>query len=625
MSTAPLDVAVTKTGLRIETGTGWLLERSRAEIHTDRGVSRPGGTKRPALGLVHTFHVEHLNRGAFEVFQTLKNPVRRRCGLRQVVMLDGRLRVEGAGWRVFHSELFKVESYFDGFSQFTGDLFGPLPGTTGEYGLSEDTPFPGIAFTHPERGTVLMATLTQARCKPVWRLQSAPGGAELTALDAFTGIPAIPLGAGETFESERWVVLFVKGGVEDAIERYYDLLSRRHHFYGPDSVLRDEVVWGSWNYNYRPGGHGDIDHKYIVANARALTKLHKRARWIMIDAGYQIPKPDMANSCDFICLEIFDPDTPTPHHPKRFPKGMVHTASEIRRAGAKPAIWLSPRVHADGRVASREPEWLLRVKGGREFWRGGGYLDYSIPEVREYTRNVWESVFLDWGYDGLKLDFWTPAFEPPDLRFRNKDKTAIELRNLFLQDIREFVPEGGYLLTCCVVNAGNPFLGLYADSSRMGQDMGDGEWRAVIDAALWASVANLFYDNRCLLPDPDSIGWHPDLKEAENRIWATAALMTGGMCELGGDLTRLTPEARRFLTSVCERFGPAERSRSNVCQVLGPASRWSLTRPGGDYEALLNWRPLPLLLPQASRKKDLWTGEPVGRRLPPHGARLWRG
>ncbi|MDA0991084.1 MAG: alpha-galactosidase, partial [Verrucomicrobia bacterium] len=423
----------------------------------------------------------------------------------------------------------------------------------------------------------------------------------------------------------RWIVISVKGGIEDALDHYYKLLRRRHHFYGENSVLREEIVWGSWNYNSRPKGHGDINHKHIIEQARGLKKLHPRAQWVMIDAGYQIQNPRMAESCDFICLEIFDPDAPTPHDPTRFPKGMAHTAAEIQRAGRKPAIWCSPRTHNYGWVSKRTPEWLVRFKGGRTMLNNQAYLDYSIPEVRDYTRRAWETIFCEWGYDGLKLDFWTTAFETPGLQFRNKDKTAIELRNMFMQDVRDFVPSGGYFLTCCTVNAGNPFFGLYADASRMGTDLGDGLWSQVMLGATWVSAASAFYRNACLLPDPDTIGWCPHLTEDENRLWATAALMVGGMCEIGGDMVRLTPPQRTFMRAVCDFHGPAEVCRNNLFTGGAgsvPATHWQLERGKDTVEAVLNWSGLPRLAKMKTRGKDLWTGARVAvdTTVPRHAA-----
>jgi hypothetical protein len=574
-------------------------------------------------------NVRRLSGSSIEFWQSLRNLRPEMLNISAIRMFDGVLRLAGAGWRVAHGELFQKESYFDNYSFFTGGLLAPIPGTEGEFGMSENFPFPGIIFTHPERGTVLMGVLSQERCKPSWKISGRGASIRLTAEERFTGVPYIRAGEGRELTTERWVMLFTPGGLEDAVDEYYALLRRRIRFYGADSILRSAVMWGSWNYNYRPRGHMDVTHDVVAANSKALTRLvPDKPRFVMIDDGYQRGSVSGSTRGWFAsCLEIFHPDGQTPHDPKLFPRGMKATADAIRKGGSEPAIWTTPRVLRSSSLVSDRPELFL--KAFDKIGKRTAYLDYSIPEAREYARNAWNTICNEWGYKGIKLDFWSLPYEIPEVIFRNRDRTAIELRNLFLQDLRDIVQPGGYILTGCVVNAGNPFVGKYVDAVRSGADIGDGSWKLMLQSAMCLTTTIPFCRHDCLLADADSIGWNPLVTPDENHLWATMAFMSGGVCEIGGDLTKVSPDAGKLLRLVTRNFKPARRTLNGVTGAginNLPASHILLERDDGVYEAYLNWLWFgrEITLPRPAR--DLWTGKRISGkyRIPPHGVILFK-
>lgn len=629
MSQDVLHVDVHDGQISFNTNTGFRLARGVSGVRTDRGDSQPApaGT-RARLGLEHEIHVRRLSARAVEFWQSLRNLRSEPLAISEIRILDGRLELEGAGWRVAHGELFKRDRYFDGYNAYTGGLFSAIPGTEGEFGLSEDLPFPGIFVTHSERGTVLMAVLSQERCKPLWLLRRRNTTTLLAAFDHFSGIPHLRVSEGCELATERWVLLWSRGGLEAAVEDYYRLLRRRIRFPGTDSILRRAIVWGSWNYNYRPRGHMDITHDSIAANARALSRLvPDRPRFVMIDDGYQRESSKRSGPALFTsAIEIFHGDGP-PHDPALFPKGMKVMADAIRKTGASPAIWTTPRIARDSALAKDHPDWLLQVSGRRDFGRRSAYLDYSLPEVREYTRAAWNTIFGEWGYQAVKLDFWSIPFEIPYVRFHHRDRTAIELRNLFLKDLRDLIPANGYILTGTVVNGGNPFIGRYADAARSATDIGDGDSNLTRDSATYQTAATPFYRHDCFLSDPDSIGWCPRNTMGANRLWATMVLMTGSMCEIAGDLSDLSPDARALLQRAVSFFAPARRTLTGL-DAGGlnamPATHLILERDDGVYEAYLNWMSFAREITLPRRVRDLWTGKIIsGRyRIPPRDV-LW--
>lgn len=617
-----------ESGIQCQIGkeAAFQLHNGIASINSNHGCWSSGGERQPDSPL--RLHQHRLSAQAVEFWCTLRNDSGKRLQIRRINIFDGLLQAPSAAWQVFHGELFKREEYFGGYSYFTGDTMQPLHQTSGCFGLSEDLVFPGIFFTHPDYGTVLMSVLTQERCKPAWTLKRRSGKLCLTAQESWFGIPAIPLSNGQTFSSERWVIIHTPGDIHAAMQQYHKLLARRLDFAGRHSILREAILWGSWNYNCRPRGHCDIDHAYILRNAQALQKLAAgKPAFVMIDDGYQRGCAS-ARTTSYHGLDNFFPNPKDGYDCALFPQGMRAMASDIRKAGVRPAIWSTPIIRTDTELGRRHPEWCLRLAGGREFNRPTSWLDYSLPEVREHTRRCWQTIFQDWGYDGLKLDFWTEMFEVPYIRFQNQDKTAIELRNLFLSDIAEFVPEQGYLLTCCNTNAGNPFVGRWSHGARTSIDIGNGSWSEVMRSAQWQSVAATFYRGDAHLCDADSFGWAENISRRENETWATLALMGGSICEIGGDLTRLSPEAENLLRTGTALFAPRRKGWNSLFQGLGnlPAGHWRMESEQGDLEAWINWYSFPKALNLKRPVRNLWTGETLSGTylLPPHASLLTR-
>lgn len=606
--------------LGIRTETGLKLVKGEFAIDHDHGKAA-----------THRLHVNRLSPTAVELWQTLANKGPDPIGITGIHLFDGRIEAPGSGWQVMHQELFKRDRLFGGHDHYTGKLLEQLDRVEGEFGLAEDFPFPALVFTHPEKGTLLMGVLSQNACKPVWKLAQGRGHTSLQAVEHFFGIPQIELDAGKCFDSEHWVILYNPRGVEEALDDYFQLLKKRIRFKGRTSPLREAIVWGSWNYNIRTRGKGDVDHDYVAANARAMKKwVPDRPRYVMIDDGYQPgrSKDIGGTGCWFAStFEYFYDESKPAWDPLLFPNGMAGVAKAIRRAGCKPALWITPRIRDDSPLAREHPEWLLQLAKGHRFEHPTHFLDYSVPEVRDYVLRVWDTVFKQWGFVAIKMDFWSFPFEVPQVRYRNRGMTAIELRHRFLADLRSFIPADGYVITGCVTNNGNPFVGAYIDSARSARDIGNGSWDNLREAATWLTGISPFYRHDCMLGDADSLGWCADNTPAENRLWATVALMNEAVCEIGGDLTRMTKEGAELMTKAIHFFRKAAHTQTFVfdpCRRVFPADHLLLQRDDGIYEALFNWALTgrEVFFPKPVR--DLWTGKVHQGRvlIPPHDV-IW--
>lgn len=623
MAKAKIEIAESRGRVSIRTGTGFRLEDARFGFEVSGSSAKAGKVFKSGIA-----QIRQLTSNAIQFSHRISNAGTKPLRISSVTAFDGTIQAEGAGWQVVHAEMFMRERYFDGYTYLTQGFFTPLESCNGEYGLSESFPFPGLIFHHPERGTVLFSVLSQNYAKPFWTIRAKGRRVSFRGDDFFHGIPFITVAPGEEFATEDWVVLFGQNGIDAIIRDYYKLLTRRVKMVGKNSILSKAIVWGSWNYNRRPRGHRDIDHKWIVANARKLTKIaSNKPRFIMIDDGYQFGGSKVFPGMSVLAtaFEIFYDDGNPPHDPKLFPKGMKGLADDIRKAGCEPALWITPRINRSSSLAKEHPEWLLDMGHKDSDLRVGRFLDYSLPEVREYIRQVWNTVFNVWGYKAVKMDFWSIQFEVPTVRFRNKDRTAMQLREQFLADLREFVPADGYVVTGCCINTGNPFIGKYMDAARSALDIGDGTPDSIRSSATILTSSTAFYRHDAFLNDPDSIGWNPDISANLNYLWATLAMMCGAMCEIAGDLNTLTPEGRKLIDTAIRFHKPATATHSTVFSGgtnAIPASHLVLERPDATYEAWLNWDRYPREVELAKPVTDIWTGARLKDRtlIPPLSA-----
>ena len=94
----------------------------------------------------------------------------------------------------------------------------------------------------------------------------------------------------------------------------------------------------------------------------------------------------------------------------KFPRGMKASADEIHACGFKAGLWLAPfAAQVKSKLVRDHPHWLLQH--GRKPWYAGcnwnGFYSLDIDKrgVRDHLRRVFSTVFDEWGFDLVKLDF----------------------------------------------------------------------------------------------------------------------------------------------------------------------------------------------------------------------------
>ena len=214
--------------------------------------------------------------------------------------------------------------------------------------------------------------------------------------------------------------------------------------------LRPEAkpIYGytSWYRHYQ-----NISSDIIGADLRAMTEQKYKADVFQIDDGWESVVGDWLY---------------TDHG--KFPESMKAEADRIKEAGMLPGIWLAPFVCEENSILyMTHKSWLMQnddgtyVRGGSN-WSGFYALDIYNPEVRDYLRDVFDTVINTWGFRLLKLDFLYAACIVP-----RRDKT----RGQIMADAMDFLREcaGDAFILACGVPLASAFG--RADYCRIGCDV----------------------------------------------------------------------------------------------------------------------------------------------------------
>ncbi len=188
------------------------------------------------------------------------------------------------------------------------------------------------------------------------------------------------------FITEQWKVfdiVYFEGSYDEVFDNYFGLMDM------PSTRKGSMSGYTSW-YNY----FQDINEEIILRDLNGLDPVKEDVSIFQIDDGY----------------ETFVGDWLDPN-PSRFPNGMKYIADKIHAKGYKAGIWLAPfSCQKVSRIAKEHPDWLVKDEKGKSMqgvlaWGGAYILDIYNPEVREYLREVFDTVLNVWGFDMVKLDF----------------------------------------------------------------------------------------------------------------------------------------------------------------------------------------------------------------------------
>ena len=294
---------------------------------------------------------------------------------------------------------------------------------------------------------------------------------------------------------------------------------------GANEINRHSLIWDSWN----DGIYRDVSEEMLVKEAKAVKRLFPTVEWFQLDNGYSA-----------YCEKNVDLDA---HglgvayegeegiDKNKFPNGLKGYTDKIKEIGLKPAIWIGGFCPVKTKIYQEKPEWFIDYTY-RVDWTQP--LDVSQEQVREYMCYALDKFVSEYGFEGIKHDFWSYAFEDRHDLLKNKDKSGYEYREWWHKELRKRLPNYGYLETGCDVCMGNPFIGKYFNNYRFGDDIGAGSWVSIATTFFWGVAALSTHTGDLFIPNSDSIGLLPGLNDTDFMLVVNFQIITRTLVEISG-------------------------------------------------------------------------------------------
>lgn len=422
------------------------------------------------------------------------------------------------------------------FDEIAGNKWADPGVIVDRIGACPYQPFPAILISNykTNRG-VVHGTLSQKVFYHCYLLCHEEENITLDILSSFKDIEYRELCPGETLVDEWYLGRTERAdNVEVVFEEYsHELRKKLPANYGATSINRDNLVWGSWN----DGIFRDISEDMLLSEAKAIVESFPTVRWLQLDDGYCTLKGKGAHGLGVPYEGEDGVDK------EKFPRGIRHFTDELRLIGLRPAVWIGGYCPIDSKISKECPELMTRY-ASRE--NRNMVLDVSIPETREYMEKALDVMIHDWGFDGVKHDFWSYAFEVSEDLLKNKDKSGYEHRAWWLSEVRKRLPGDGYFQTGCDIVMGNPFLGTHFTNYRYGIDIGAGKWENLKTNYLWCIACLATHTGDLFVPNSDAVGMFPGLSDRDAEFCVNFILITRTMVEIAGRFTLADKDSRRF-------------------------------------------------------------------------------
>lgn len=378
----------------------------------------------------------------------------------------------------------------------------------------------------PEQ-SIVSGTLTSERFKTkilnylsdgqlVWKVKCGK-----TYVNNFSAEDKITLTPGQSTSSEI-IFIGIYSDVLSGLEEYARSVALINQ---PPSPPFIPVGWNSWNELF-----SDINEQKILNNAQFIKENFPEHGFnnIQIDDGWERSWGD------------WEPNS-------NFPSQMYEIATQIKKLGFIPGIWLAPFLVSDSApVYTQHKDWLLKDENGSLLKYEKYYiLDTTNPSALNWLVSEIDKI-LNWGYRYLKLDFlFSGAYEGK--RFDGETSMSA-YRSAMRAILEEAKKANAYVLAC-----GAPLIptaGL-AHGARIGGDI-------ALSALPYSfsfiknearNIANRFFLNRIFANDPDTALLR-DIPIEEAKMNLTSVLLSGKIFALGDDLLSLPPEKINLIQKI---------------------------------------------------------------------------
>ncbi len=607
------------------------------------GLELHGGYNAPGLAEVITLRLR--KNGALQVSRRISNTSNTSLVVRSAAAGDGGTPVfsDNHIWRARYAHMDNLRTEKFPWCRPEYPYVRPLPKSDTVLGDQQSQPIPALLLTNDTYSELLFeGQLAQDRTRSQWTISAGAGQVIRTyQMQWSMHNGGFELQAGETLELEPvYYEIFENTHPQYAWGGYIDAVTAENTLQDDDNILLSKAFYCSWNY----GVFHDINEEKLLKTARFIGKNMPDVKHFLIDGGWQSPEAVICPSC----ANFYLPEGEW-HDAERFPNGLKAMADSIRDAGLTPAIWWTPMVGLQSKLAQEHPEWLAKDATGNVFRIvTSGYLDFSLKPVQEYLHKCFNIIFKEWGYEAMKMDFWAQGVESEQIRYATG--TGVQWRDWLLSTIQSYLPDDGFLMTCVAVAMGNPFLGKYAQTHRCSIDVGGCDWRDHVYSCIWNLPMHAIESRRTILPNVDGIGWSSKMTDNENLHRLTYAFITMGSLEVDGRLEEVPMDKIALLNKVMANM---DRGHRVVCldndaftgkplpkclYVDYPADSATARRGIAKHIALFNWSDEPQCIGYTAEQlgvaedavaRNFWTDETVDFAagnlcawLPPRSAQL---
>lgn len=415
---------------------------------------------------------------------------------------------------------------------FQADTFWADPKVVGRRILASPyQPFPAILLSNydTEKG-VIIGSLSQEVFYHNFELEHR-GGKLLVKI--FSSLKDIAY--RELQPSEELVDIFYIGETDKAsdINHIFDGYTEVLRNYlkdnqGAKENNRHTMIWDSWN----DGIYRDVNEEMLVEEAKAIRQYFPNVEWFQLDDGYSAYcEKDVDLDAHGLGV-AYEGDKGIDK--VKFPNGLKGYTDKIKAIGLKPAIWIGGFCPIKTKIYKEKKDWFIDYTYRVDFTQP---LDVSKPEVRDYMTYALDKLVTESGFEGVKHDFWSYAFEDKHDLLDRKEKSGYEWREWWHKELRKRVGDG-YLETGCDVSMGNPFIGKYFNNYRFGLDIGAGDWRRVTTTMFWAVSILSNHTGDLFIPNSDSIGLLPGLNDTDFTFVVNFQIITRTLVEISGRFSK---------------------------------------------------------------------------------------
>lgn len=428
-------------------------------------------------------------------------------------------------------------------------------------------PFPAILISnYQSRKGLLVGSLSQDVFYHNYEVGHDDKGIFVRIYSSFKGIGSRLLETGEELYDELCILETDRADdVNHIFDDYVSLLRTvLKDNCGAGTANRHTMLWDSWN----DGIYRNVSQGMLTEEARAVKSLFPNVEWFQLDDGYSAvcdENPDIAAHGLGVAYEGAEGVDG-----KKFPEGLKGYADKIKEIGLKPSIWIGGLCPVQSKIYRERPEWFLDYTYRIDFSQP---LDVSKSEVRDYMSFALDELIKKNGFEGVKMDFWSYAFEDGRDLLSNKDRSGYEYRTWWQNRLRSAIPSYGYLQTGCDVCTGNPFLGKYFNNYRFGLDVGSGKWDNIKTTMFWGMAVLTTHTGDLFIPNSDSIGLLPGLDDTDFMFVVNYQIITRTLVEISGRFSRSDVDKKRL--EVIQR---ATRYLNNGEKVYFP--RFDYRKPG---------------------------------------------